>query len=209
MWRSPVASLARPGARHLSSFARLLGLAAFAGALSCTFPDITLAPEDAGSAGGSGGSTSTISGGSAGSTTSSQSTTSQSTSSSTTSSSSSSTTATCPLDSDNDGAVSWQCQGGTDCADDDFNTNPSIDTPSAMAIQGPTAPNTDPYDKNCDGTVQEETPVLNCGIGCDSSILGFQSHVDCGVTGTLGHCKAITCQWTPESPGMSKQQKCL
>jgi len=105
--------------------------------------------------------------------------------------------------------VSWDCPGGTDCADGDYNTNPGIDMPSAIAIQGPTAPNTNLYDKNCDGTVQEETPVLNCGLGCNSNILGFQSHVDCGVTGTLGHCAAITCQWTPESPGKSKQQKCL
>jgi hypothetical protein len=179
------------------------------GAATCSFPEVTLSPGCSGggtsttaSTGGNGGVGGTTgaagevgcagAGGIGGTTT-----------------STTSTPPNCPVDKDGDMAVSWQCGGGTDCADNDANTHPGITEYSATPIQNEKAPNTDPYDKNCDGTVENETPVLGCAPGhCPAGIVGFKSNVSCGTSAPLGHCEGFVCGWKAENPAMTKTQKC-
>ena len=128
------------------------------------------------------------------------------------SSNASSSSGPCTTDADGDGAVSWQCPGGTDCADQDFNAHPEPPMVSfgKAPIQGPKAPGTKDYDFNCNGNEEGETLVLKCGmVGCNpQNQIGVQFAVACGGTALLGHCAAITCAWTPENPPKSVVQKC-
>ena len=197
-----------------------IGLPAFAllafVAATCTFPEVTL------SSGGAGGAaaTSTLPGGAGGetlTTTSSSSTTTSgsggttTTSDTTTSGSGGTTTsATCPIDMDGDGAVSWKClANGGDCGDSDVNAKPGIMEYSQIPIQNEIAPNTDPYDKNCDGDVETETSVLDCGLFCSGgNVQGYKAPVACGQSGALGHCGGIPCSWQAENPAKSKTQRC-
>lgn len=196
-----------------------------AGVAACSFPDITLAPADTGSTtGGTGGeaggtATGAAGGGGAGA--------GAGTAGSGTGAgggaggtggtggeagSTSTGTDPCPIDGDGDMAVSWQCPGGTDCADGDVNTHPGIDEPSSIPIQNEKAPGTLDYDKNCNGVEEAETPVLNCVFGnCSSAVKGFASPVACGASAPLGHCQSVAfigCQWKAENPAQNKTQKC-
>lgn len=140
------------------------------------------------SAGGSGGGTST---------------------SSSSSSSGGSGGTTCLEDGDDDTFTSW-CAGGPDCADEDLTANPDADFDSAP-IAGETKPNTNPYDRNCDGEVERETPVLKCPkfVPCGSA-QGYAAPVACGELGVLGECanNFLGCNWKALNPTVEKQQKC-
>ena len=120
----------------------------------------------------------------------------------------STTSEECPVDKDGDLAISWECAGGTDCADDDVNANPGIVDYSASPIQNEAAPNTDPYDKNCDGIVEKETKVLGCALFQCPGGKGFKSDVPCGVSAPLGHCGGFFCSFQAENPAQSKTQRC-
>jgi hypothetical protein len=114
----------------------------------------------------------------------------------------------CPLDKDGDLAISWTCSGGTDCADDDVNTHPGIMDYSSTPIQNEAAPNTNPYDKNCDGVVEKETKALGCQpLYCPGGN-GFNNDVACGASAPLGHCGGFPCGFQAENPAQSKVQKC-
>lgn len=187
---------------------------------SCTFPEVTFDATASGGSGATGGATGTFtetagaggSGGSgAGGTTTSTSaggsggTTSTSSS---TSSSGGSGGATCLEDGDDDTFISW-CAGGPDCADEDLTANPDAGFDSAP-ISGVTKSNTNPYDRDCDGSVERETAAIMCKVGsCNAE--GYQQDVDCGQLGVLGRCVpvlAIGCKWEAYSPTVMKQQKC-
>lgn len=188
---------------------------------SCTFPEVTFDATASGGSGATGGATGTFtetagaggSGGSgAGGTTTSTSAGGSggttSTSSSTSSSSGGSGGATCLEDGDDDTFISW-CAGGPDCADEDLTANPDAGFDSAP-ISGVTKSNTNPYDRDCDGSVERETAAIMCKVGsCNAE--GYQQDVDCGQLGVLGHCVpvlAIGCKWEAYSPTVMKQQKC-
>ncbi len=201
----------------------LLVVLASAGVATCSFPEVTLAPGDTTSTGGQSGTSTTsapggsggvggaaggttnggaggtsATGGAAGGTTASGGATMTTTT----------TTDTCPIDEDGDQAISWMCAGGTDCADDDVNTNPDFVGYSATPIQNQTAPNTPLYDRNCDGKVETETPVLSCSLVSCPQGMGFAGDVPCGMTAPLGHCGGIPCAWKAENPAQEKIQKC-
>lgn len=194
-----------------------------AGVSTCSFPDVTLAGGEptagaAGSstsggtggvggttvmagAGGVGGTTAPTGGAGAGDGSGGLSGSGGGTTTSTTSD-------VCPLDKDGDLAISWECAGGTDCADDDVNANPGIVDYSATPIQNEAAPNTDPYDKNCNDIVEKETKVLGCAFLHCPGGKGFKSDVPCGVSAPLGHCGGIPCAFQAENPAQSKTQRC-
>lgn len=119
-----------------------------------------------------------------------------------------STSDACPVDKDGDLAISWMCAGGTDCADDDVNAHPGIADYSSTPIQNQAAPNTDPYDKNCDGVVEKETKVLGCKLFYCPGGKGFKGDVACGASAPLGHCGGIPCAFQAENPAQSKVQRC-
>jgi hypothetical protein len=166
-----------------------------------------------GGAGAAGDATanSASSSGSAGGEMSGGATSSSSSSGGATSSSSSSGGTNCPTDEDQDGAISSQCLGGTDCADQDLKAHPELPTVSFQSapIQGTTAPNTQPYDFNCDGQETTETPVLDCQLKClVGGGSGYLSTVKCGESAALGHCEIVTCAWKPDSPPQNRVQRC-
>jgi hypothetical protein len=187
---------------------------------SCTFPEVTFDATAAGGSGttgtttgtagnggnggsgagegGGGTSTSTSAGGSGGTTS----------TSSSTAASGGSGGATCPEDGDDDTFLSW-CAGGPDCADEDPTANSEAGFDSAP-ITGATKPNTNPYDRDCDGSVERETAAIMCKVGsCNAE--GYDQDVDCGQLGVLGHCVpvlGIGCKWEAYSPTIMKQQKC-
>ncbi len=115
----------------------------------------------------------------------------------------------CTTDADNDGAISWQCAGGNDCADQDARAHPGATFATGGAIQGPKSPGTLPYDFNCDQVETTKTLTLECtGMPCStpSSVHGFQQAVSCGSTGMLGHCGGLPCEWISE--GITITQAC-
>jgi hypothetical protein len=177
-----------------------IGAAITAG--SCTFPEIAVMGETSGSgASASTGSPSavsstsgmgghTASSGTIGTGGASSSATSSTTLSSTTTSSSSSSGAVkCPLDDDHDMVLSWKCDGGTDCADEDNLAHPNAGFQSSM-IKGELQHPALPFDFDCDGVEEQETKVLTCsGLVCtDTTTVGFGSVVPCGQMGQLGKC---------------------
>jgi hypothetical protein len=108
----------------------------------------------------------------------------------------------CATDEDGDQAISWQCAGGTDCADQDPRAYPKADFTAGAPIMGPRSPVTLPYDFNCDKIETRKTVKLNCPIVCvfPGKEHGFQIDVDCGKSGTLGHCQGgVPCKWTSDS----------
>lgn len=117
---------------------------------------------------------------------------------------------TCAEDSDGDTFISW-CAGGPDCADEDMTAHPNAGYDSAP-IMGSTKPNTNPFDRDCNGVVQRETAVLACpAIAPCGSAQGYQAAVACGQFGALGHCVSdfiLGCKWAPLNPAVDKQQKC-
>lgn len=187
---------------------------------SCTFPEVTFDATAAGGSGATGGATGTSTetagvGGSGGSGAGGTSTSTSAGGSggttstfSSTSSSGGSGGATCLEDGDDDTFISW-CAGGPDCADEDLTANPDAGFDSAP-ISGVTKSNTNPYDRDCDGSVERETAAIMCKVGsCNAE--GYQQDVDCGQLGVLGHCVpvlAIGCKWEAYSPTVMKQQKC-
>ncbi|MEP7125432.1 MAG: hypothetical protein ABJE95_31155 [Byssovorax sp.] len=194
---------------------------------SCSFPtyDITVtggsadattaATGSSGSAGGSGGASATASSGSGGAsassgTSASTSSTSTSTSASTTSSSASTSATTgsgpCSTDADGDTYISAKCPGGNDCADGDALANPKGDFHTFPITNPP--PGTLPFDFNCSGSEEAETPKLTCGGDCSS--VGFNSVVACGASAPLGKCAGIAplCGFMEISPAVSKTQRC-
>ncbi len=187
---------------------------------SCTFPEVTFDATAAGGSGATGGATGTTTGtgGNGGSGGSGAGGTSTSTSTGgsggTTSTSSSSSASggsggtTCLEDGDDDGFTSW-CAGGPDCADEDLTANPDAGFDSAP-ISGATKSNTNPFDRDCDGSVERETAAITCKVGsCNAE--GYEQDVDCGQLGVFGHCVpvlAIGCKWEAYSPTIMKQQKC-
>jgi hypothetical protein len=187
---------------------------------SCSFPtyDITVtggstdattaASGSSGSSGGSGGaSTSSGSGGGAGGASATASSASTSGSASTTASgSSSSTGGPCTTDADGDTYISAKCPGGNDCADGDALANLKGDYHTFPITNPP--PGTLPYDFNCSGSEEAETPKLTCGGDCSS--MGFNSVVPCGASAPLGKCGGIAplCGFTALSPAVSKTQRC-
>jgi hypothetical protein len=202
---------------------------------ACTFPTVIVMENGSGGAssssstGAGGHTTSTASSSSSSSTgtatstsssSTSTSTSSSSTSTSTASSTSSSTTSTssstssssgkCTTDLDGDGFVSWTCDPTKDCADHDplAHPEPGVDY-QAAAISGVTKPGTLPFDFNCNGIEEAETPTLNCSV-CGSNTVGFKMDVACGQTGALGTCVGATvlCSWQPMSPAQMAVQKC-
>jgi hypothetical protein len=187
--------------------ASLLVTAAATG-VSCSFPKIEFFGPTSGTGGG-GGAISSATGGATESSTASTGGEGNSGASSS-SDSSSSGGANCMTDEDQDEAISSQCQQGTDCADQDDKAHPEPPPVTAQSapIQGATAPNTLPYDFNCDGQETGETLVLNCQLFCNSSEIGYQSAVKCGDAALVGHCEAVSCKWTAESPPQNRVQKC-
>jgi hypothetical protein len=190
---------------------------------SCSFPtyDITVTGGSAGettavtgssgSVGGSGGaSTSSGSGGGAGgasaTASSGSSAASTSGSASTTASAGSTGSGPCTTDADGDTYVSAKCPGGNDCADGDALANPKGDY-HTFPITNP-LPGTLPFDFNCDGAEEAETPKLTCGGDCSST--GFNTVVACGASAPLGKCGGIAplCGFTAISPAVSKTQRC-
>jgi hypothetical protein len=185
----------------------LLLVAAAAMGVSCSFPEIEFYGSTSGT--GSGGAASSASASGGGGATES-STASKGSGGNGSGSSSSSSGTDCMTDADQDGALSTQCQGGTDCADDDPRAHPEPPTVIVQGapIQGATAPNTLPYDFNCDEQETGETPVLGCTGLCNPNEIGYQSAVKCGTAAPLGHCEAITCAWKFENPPQNRLQKC-
>ena len=180
---------------------------------SCSFPafDITVsggssgattaATGSSGSAGGSGGaSTSSGSAGGAGG--------AIATASSSASTSSGSTTSTgpCSTDADGDKYISAKCPGGNDCADGDALANINGDYHTFPITNPP--PGTLPFDFNCSGGEEAETPKVSCGVDCASQ--GFNAVVPCGSTAPLGKCGGVVgfCTFQPLSPAASKTQRC-
>ena len=185
-----------------------------AGIASCTFPtyNITVAPgsgggasttaASSGSTGGDDTSTTTTSGGGGGSAASSGS-----------AGGGTSTTSTgsgaCTTDADIDMAISWQCAGGKDCADQDDRAHPAADYTPGAAILGPRSPGTLAYDFDCDTFETKKVKKLICPAVCalPGTELGFLEEVACGAADTLGHCEGtVNCKWV--SNGMSTQQTC-
>ena len=206
----------------LASFLLLSG----AGVATCTFPEVTLGAggstggaagsqttSTTGGSGGVGGATTTTGTGGVGGTTSATGGAGASggtggvggTGGETTTSTMS---GDCPVDNDGDQATSWKCAGGADCADDDVNANPGITEYSSIPIQNEAAPNTAPYDKNCDGTVEKETKALGCAFLHCPGGKGFQNDVACGASAPLGHCGGVPCGFQNENPSQSKIQRC-
>lgn len=187
-----------------------------AGIASCTFPtyNITVASgsgggasttaASSGSTGGDDTSTTTTSGGGGGSAAS-----SGSAGGGTSSTSSSTGSGACTTDADIDMAISWQCAGGKDCADQDDRAHPAADYTPGAAILGPRSPGTLAYDFDCDTFETKKVKKLICPAVCalPGTELGFLEEVDCGASGTLGHCEGtVNCKWVSNS--MNTQQTC-
>ena len=178
-------------------------VASAAGVASCSFPTYNIivtgsggasaSSASSGSVGGAGGASTTASSGGAAST-------------STTSSTGS---GPCSTDADSDTAISWQCAGGKDCADQDNRAHPGADFTAGAPIIGPRSPGTLAYDFDCDTFEKTKYPKLICPGVCvvPGTVLGFVQEVSCGMTGTLGHCAgSIKCAWV--SDGLSTMQTC-
>ena len=98
-------------------------------------------------------------------------------------------------DEDNDGyrAMGSPC-GGTDCNDNDDRVHPDY-PPGAWVYDGVDSgnPNISPYpngDWNCDGVVEQQYPLLACGLMTCSDTT-FSSQTSCGVTAPLVKCTGI------------------
>jgi hypothetical protein len=186
---------------------------------SCSFPTYNITVTGSGGASatasgavGGGGATATSSasiGGAGGASASSASSGSvgggASTSTSTASATSSTSSGPCSTDEDQDGAISWQCAGGTDCADQDPRAHPNANFTAGAAIMGLRSPVTLPYDFNCDKKETKQTVKLNCPAICflPGMQQGFPVDVDCDSPGMLGHCAGgLACKWTSNSANM-------
>jgi hypothetical protein len=181
---------------------------------ACSFPTILIAGETSGSGGST---TSTATGATTGtggapasaSTTSSATTSSAATStaasSATASASSSSSGNPCNLDDDGDLVLSWLC-GGPDCADNDKLAYPDAGY-QGTPITGQQQNNL-PFDYNCDGKQEAETPTCKLGACPAAGVLAFKSDVPCGVMAALGTCGIVGCNWVPTNPPSSGTQRC-
>jgi hypothetical protein len=109
----------------------------------------------------------------------------------------------CNTDEDGDGAISWQCPGGTDCADQDARAHPGAAFFTGPSIMGARSPGTLSYDFDCDQKETMEWPKLVCnGASCATppQTQGFNSaEVACGNSGMLGHCAGLPCSWVSDS----------
>lgn len=180
-------------------FASAVGIA------SCSFPTYnitvtgsggaTAASASSGSGGGGGASASSGSAGGGGS--------GGGTSTTTTSTSS----GPCSTDEDGDGAISWQCVGGKDCADQDNRAHPWADFTIGAAIKGLRSPGTLPYDFNCDLSETKQTLTLACaGALCPTPVTtkGFVQDVNCGASGNLGHCAGVPNSFVSDSINLTE-----
>jgi hypothetical protein len=209
--------------RNVGGMLLALAVSITAAIASCTFPtyeiivtgttgstgDASATASSSSSGGGDGGasSTSSTSSGNGGSGGSGGSSTSSTSSASSTSSVSSTSSGACTTDADGDTYVSVKCPGGTDCADGDVLANPKGDF-HAFSIQNPPA-GTQPFDFNCNGNQETETPVVtSCGADCSTE--GFSAKVACGDTGPTGKCGGVfpLCSFTLYNPTVTKVQRC-
>lgn len=198
------------------------------GAWACSFPEIRIAGDTSGSGGGTSTSSSSTTGtgggsggmgghgGSGGATTSSSSSssTTSSTSSSSTTSSSGTGGGPCTTDLDHDNYRSWKCDPSDptlDCADGDIRAHPGAGFQDS-AIIGEVKGNLLPYDFDCNGAEEAETPTRDCpgtAFNCPSGE-GFESAVSCGMAGAIGHCvpSGLGCKWTANNPPKTLVQRC-
>ena len=178
-----------------------LGCAFTGGALAagaCGFPDVAVTGDTGGSSSsGAGGSSTASSSGSGGG----------HAASSSTGSTSSSGGNGCTTDDDHDGYLSWTCSPpGPDCADEDPLAHPGAGF-QAGPISGARRPGTLPFDFDCNGVDEAETPTLDCAA-CDPRT-GFQADVPCGMVAALGTCVGLAlCSWQASSPTMMVVQRC-
>ena len=163
--------------------------------------------EGAGGAGGASSSASSSAGGAGGhGGAASSASSSIAASSSSDASSTSSGSDSCTTDADGDTYISIACPGGTDCDDGDALANPKGDY-HMFPIPNP-PPGTLPFDFNCSGAEEAETPAVTCGVDCTSQ--GFQMAVACGATAPLGKCGGMPglCTFQLLTPAVSKTQRC-
>jgi hypothetical protein len=174
---------------------------------ACSFPDVTISGDSGGSSssGSPGGPPIASSSASAGGAAASSSTAASS--SHTSSSQASSSSSGCATDDDHDGYLSWTCAPpGPDCADEDPLAHPGAGF-EATPISGPRSPGTQPFDFDCDGVVETETPALDCGT-CDPRT-GFEADVPCGMSAAVGTCVGLVlCSWQANIPTMIVVQRC-
>jgi hypothetical protein len=99
-----------------------------------------------------------------------------------------------------------KCPGGNDCADGDPHANPKGDFHPIPITNPPLG--TLPFDFNCSGAEEAETPMLKCGVDCASQ--GFETVVGCGATAPLGQCAGLVgfCKFQALAPAVSKTQRC-
>lgn len=176
---------------------------------ACSFPTIIIVGDTSGSGGGTSGSTTGATTGTGGATSSSASSSAASSSAAsssvTGSASSSSTGGPCMIDGDGDTFLSWLC-GGPDCADGDKLAYPGAGY-QAKPITG-VEQDSLPFDYNCDGKQEAETPTCVLTACPAAGVAAFKNDVPCGMSGALGTCGIIGCNWMPTNPSSSGTQRC-